>query len=83
MKYTLAFLASFVFIALKSWQQLNVVKRNYVWIVPTSLAMAACEVYVIATVASNGGFGWLVLAVGFGGGLGSLFATWLHHRLFK
>lgn len=80
MTYLAAFAASFVFIGLKSWQQLNVVKRAYRWIVPTSLAMAVCEVYVIAT-ATQYGFGPLVVAVGLGGGLGSLSATWLHHRL--
>ncbi len=82
MTYLLAFVASYVFIALKSWQQLNVMKRNYAWIVPTSLAMAACEVYVIASVAQQG-FGLLVFVVGLGGGLGSLSATWLHHRYIR
>lgn len=81
-QYLLAFLASFAFIGLKSWQQLNVVKRAYPWIVPTSMAMAVCEVYVIANVASLG-MGWLVFWVGLGSGLGSLTATWVHWRFFK
>lgn len=80
--YFLAFFASYVFIALKSWQQLNVVKRAYWWILPTSMAMAVCEVYVIATVAQDG-FGWLVFWVGLGGGLGSICATFLHFRWIK
>ena len=80
--YLLAFAASFVFIALKSWQQLNVVRRAYWWILPTSMAMAVCEVYVIANVATLG-FGWLVFWVGLGGGLGSTAATYLHWRLMK
>ena len=82
MTYALAFFASFVFIALKSWQQLNVVRRQYWWIVPTSMAMAACEVYVIAN-AARYGFGWLVFWVGLGGGLGSLCATYVHWRFVK
>jgi hypothetical protein len=77
--YLLAFGASFGYIALKSWQQLNVVHRNYWWIVPTSMAMAAVEVYVVATVARNG-WGWLVFWVGAGSGLGSLCATYLHTK---
>lgn len=82
MSYALAFFASFIFIALKSWQQLNVVRQAYVWILPTSMAMAACEVWVIANVAKFG-FGWLVFWVGLGGGLGSLCATWFHHKVIR
>lgn len=82
MTYALAFFASFVFIGLKSWQQLNVVRRAYWWILPTSMAMAACEVYVIANAAKYG-FGWLVFWVGLGGGLGSLCATYVHWRFLK
>lgn len=78
----LAFAASFVFIALKSWQQLNVVRKAYRWIMPTSFAMAACEVYVVATIARQG-WGELVFWVGLGGGLGSLCATWTHWRVIK
>lgn len=82
MAYALAFLASFAFVALKSWQQLNVVRKAYRWILPTSMLMAVCEVYVIANVAQQG-FGWLVLWVGLGGGLGSTTATWLHWRMIR
>jgi len=82
MTYALAFFASFFFIALKSWQQLNVVRRAYWWILPTSMAMAACEVYVIAN-AARYGFGWLVFWVGLGGGLGSLCATYIHWRFVR
>lgn len=78
----LAFFASYVFIFLKSWQQLNVVHKQYWWIVPTSMAMATCEVYVIATTAHNG-WGWMVLPIGLGGGLGSLCSTYLHSKLTK
>lgn len=82
MHQLLAFAASFVFVGLKSIQQLNVVRKQYWWIVPTSFAMAMCEVYVVATVAAQG-WGWLVFWVGLGGGLGSLSATWTHWRFVK
>jgi hypothetical protein len=82
MSYGLAFAASFLFVALKSWQQLNVARRKYPWILPTSMAMAVCEVYVIANVAQFG-FGWLVFWVGLGGGLGSTAATFLHWRVMR
>lgn len=77
--YLLAFGASFFYVGLKSWQQLNVVHRKYAWIVPTSLAMAALEVYVIASMAKDG-WGWLVFWVGIGSGLGSVAATWIHDK---
>ena len=80
--YALAFAASFFFVALKSWQQLNVVKRQYGWIVPTSMLMALCEVYVVANVAKYG-FGWIVLWIGLGSGFGSLTATYIHWRIWK
>lgn len=80
--YFLSFAASFVFIFLKSWQQLNVVHKQYWWIVPTSMCMAVMEVAVIANVAKYG-WGWLCVSVGLGGGLGSLCSTYLHDKLLK
>lgn len=78
--YFLAFVASFAFIFLRAWQQLNVVHSKYVLVLPTSFLMAACEVYVIANVALFG-WGWLVFWVGLGGGLGSMLSMWLHSKL--
>jgi hypothetical protein len=75
--YLLAFAASFAFIFLKAFQQLNVVHRQYVLVIPTSMMMSACEVAVIYLVAKQG-WGWLVLATGLGGGLGCVGAMFLH-----
>lgn len=77
--YLLAFVASFFYVATKSAQQLNVIHRKYWWIVPTSFAMAALEVYVVASMAQKG-WGWLVFWIGLGSGLGSMGATWIHSR---
>jgi hypothetical protein len=77
--YLLAFAASFFYVGLKSFQQLNVSHRKYAWILPTSWAMAALEVYVVASMAKNG-WGWLVFWVGLGSGLGSAAATWIHAK---
>ncbi len=76
------FITSFIFVGLRSIQQLNVVHKCYMWIVPTSMLMATCEVYVIAT-SSHVGWGLMVLPIGIGGGLGSLCSTYLHSRLVK
>ncbi len=79
MIYAASFFAMFVFVFFKSFQQLNVVHNNYVMVVPTSVAMAACEVFVIASIVKTG-WGWIVLAVGLGGGLGALSAMVIHRR---
>lgn len=75
-----AFVASFLFILIKSWQQLNIVYDKHLWIVPTSMLMAVCEVYVISQIAKQG-WGWIVLAIGLGSGLGALSATILHRKI--
>jgi len=80
MIYLLAFITSFLNIGLRSWQQLNVVHRKYGWILPTSMCMAACEAAILLNVVHSG-WGWIVLAVGLGGGLGSICSTYLHSKL--
>lgn len=80
--YFAAFVASFIFVGLRSWQQLNVVHKKYWWILPTSYAMAAVEVFLVSAMAKNG-WGMIVLFIGGGGGLGSMTATYLHGRLLK
>lgn len=77
-----AFASSFAFIFLKAWQQLNVMHHQIWWIVPTSMAMATCEVFVVATAAQQG-WGWIVLPIGIGSGLGCLASMKLHRRLRK
>jgi hypothetical protein len=80
--YLLAFFTAFVFIFLKAFQQLNVVNKQYLWVLPTSMSMAACEVYVIATTARNG-YGWIVLAIGLGSGFGAMASMWVHAKVTK
>lgn len=79
MIYALAFAASYVFVGLKSFQQLNVARGKYRFVLPTSLAMAVCEAYVIVAFA-NAGFGWLILPVGVAAGCGAMSAMWLHSK---
>ena len=80
--YALSFLASFMFIGLKSWQQANVSAKMYWLIVPTSLSMVSLEVYTIGVIAKNDGNSFLlILALGLGGGLGSCAATYLHDKM--
>ncbi len=82
MIYLTAFATSFLYIFLKCYQQLNVVHKQYLWVLPTSMAMAACEVFVIATTAKTG-FGWIALTIGLGAGLGCMTSMYLHGRLTR
>lgn len=78
----LSFASAFIFVLLKSFQQLNVSSGKYLWILPTSLLMAVCEVYVTWQAASRG-WGWIVLPIGLGSGLGGMAGMWLHARLSR
>lgn len=80
--YLLAFASSFIFVALKATQQLNVVHKQYAWVLPTSMAMAAAEVYIISQAAING-WGLIVLFIGCGSGLGAMASMWLHGWAMK
>lgn len=82
LKLTAVFFAAMGYVSLRSWQQLNVVRRKYALIMPTSLAMAAGDVFLITSIAQEG-FGLIVLAFGLGGGLGSVIATYAHHRWIR
>lgn len=82
MTYLLAFLTSFMNIGLRSFQQLNVMQKKYWWILPTSMTMAACEALILLSYVHNG-WGWIVAAIGLGGGLGSITSTYLHGKLTK
>lgn len=77
------FLANFVFIFLRAFQQQNVIHAKYGWVMPTSMFMALCEVFVIAQVAINGFTLPIVAAVAAGGGSGCMVSMWAHRRLHK
>lgn len=83
MTLTVTFLASFIFIFLKAFQQRNVAFDHYWWIVPTSMLMAIVEVVVIANIALHGWELPLVLTIGVGSGLGALVAALAHKKFLK
>lgn len=78
-----AFIASFCFVALKAFQQLNVVHDQYLLVIPTSILMAVCEVFVVANIAAKGWNVSLVLAVGVGSGFGCVASMYLHKKVTK
>lgn len=78
-----AFVASVLYVSLRSFQQLNVVREKLSWIMPTSLAMSATDAFIIVAIAKAGWNFWLVLTIGLGGGIGSILAILLHKFIHK
>jgi len=76
----LLFVANFIFIFLKAFQQSNVAHYSWKWVVPTSFLMATAEVYLIVKIAAGGFIPEAVLVLGIAGGSGSLAAMYLHKK---
>ena len=79
----LVFAANFAFIALKAFQQRNVMGAHYGLIACTSQLLALVEVYVIWKIAMYGPTLWMVCTLGIAGATGACAATWLHRRHVK
>jgi hypothetical protein len=71
------FLANFIFIGLKAWQQRNVAFLKYGSVFVVSNLMAVVEVFVIFYVAKIGPSFHTILPIGIGGALGCLTAMYL------
>jgi hypothetical protein len=80
------FAVNFVYIMLKAMQQKSVVADKKLFIVPTSMAMAACETFMVATIATmviaTQSY-WAFVPAGLGGGVGCLIGMALFNRLNK
>lgn len=83
--YFLSFVVSFFYVGIKSIQQLNVSNKLYWLIPPFSVLMALLEIYVVSTVSHHDAqdLTQLAIALGCGGGFGSVVATYLHDYLMK
>lgn len=83
MAYLAAFVASFLLVAAKAFQQLNVVHDERWLIMPTSMWMAGCELLLWSYAASKG-WDWILwLAIGLGAGFGCLISMHIHKRMRK
>jgi len=80
------FAVNYLSVALRVWQQLNVMNSEYLAIIPTSYGMAAMLVFMTLGVVSLGksvkhqAIG--ILCIGTGGWLGSWAAIYLHSLMF-
>lgn len=75
-----AFAVAFVYVFLRAVQQMNVTARRYWWVTPTSVLMAASEVFLVTTQVHHGA-GWIILPIGLGGGAGCIGAMWLFDKI--
>lgn len=78
--YAVLAATSCIFIALRAFQQLNVQHDRYLWVPPTTVGMALCEVTTVIGVVKNGTL-WSAVPMAIGGVLGCWFAMWLHKRM--
>lgn len=73
-----AFFTSAGFVFLKALQQLNVQARNWVWIPPVSMCMAAGELLLVTSQVNHG---WpVVFPIGLGGAVGAVIAINFHQN---
>ena len=84
MSLTVIFFASMFYIVSKSFQQLNVVHKKYLWVIPTSLVLAHTESRIWIYVTENpGDVNVISTLIGLGAGIGCCIAMWLHKRYLK
>lgn len=69
-------LPAFLFVGLRSIQQLNVMHHRISWVIPTSLCMALCEVTSLLNVIKGGWWSWVPMFAG--GCSGCVLAMHLH-----
>lgn len=79
MIYLTIFGASFLYVGLRAFQQLNVVHDNKLAVLPTSFGMAVVDVYLIRQFIQYE-YAYIVVALGLGAGLGCLTSMHLHKR---
>ena len=73
--------ASAGYILFRSLQVLNTTCSRWWWILPTSLCIALCEVYVIQMIATSDlSKTWLVLSTGLGGTVGCFGAMYISNK---
>jgi hypothetical protein len=79
----ITFGCSLVFVALKAFQQRNVAFDNYIWVLPTSMAMGFVEYGTIIIIVNQGYNITTLLGAGLGAGIGALGAMLFHKKYVK
>lgn len=80
--YLMVFLASASAVFLKTFQQISVQKKRYLWITPVSIMMCILDVFIIGMYVKNG-LSWIIVVAGIASGFGSCIGIYVHDRLTK
>ena len=80
MIYLVLFASSLVFIAMRTFQQLNVQHGRYMWVPPVTALMAVCEVLTVTAIIKASSL-YAAIPLTFGGVLGCWFSMWMHKRM--
>jgi hypothetical protein len=75
--------ASFVGVFFKVLQGRNFNYNNYFWVMPTSIALAAVDLYIVNNIVTHGYSLALIITVGIGSGLGGMAAMYIHEQVIK
>lgn len=82
MTYLAAFAAAFVGVALKAFQQTNVIHGRFAYVPFFSYGLAFAEVLIISQVATNNGsMAGLIAAIGTGGWMGCMLSMIIDRRI--
>jgi len=76
--YVVAFCVTFVYIFLKSWQQISVMKKRYLEASLVPFFMALCEVTTVGLIVTSDF--WIFIPIGIGGSLGCILSMKVNHR---
>lgn len=74
---------AFVSVFFKALQNRNYNYDNFTMVIPTSMAIAGCELYLLSLFIRDGVTIQYVAVVGLGSGLGGMLAMKLHSRFIK
>lgn len=80
--YLISGLASFIYVALRAFQQLNVVQGNYWRVMPCSLMMGIGDVVLITLIVKTDSL-WIGVVNGLAAGVGCMLAMYLNKRWRK
>jgi len=77
----LSALVTFIYVGLRAFQQLNVVNKNYLAVMPTSVLMSVGDVAIVMLIVKADTL-WMGVSNGLAGGLGCWLAMYVSHKLF-
>lgn len=78
--FVLSAFATFIYVGLRAWQQLNVVQGRYWRVIPTSMGMGIGDVVLVLLIVKTDTL-WIGVSNGVAAGLGCCLAMYINRRL--